>query len=131
MGLNTRELCAVSVSSKESLQALRPDGFRAGFGRYPSLAVSQVGRCAEHLDRGVVALRLRRPCSKHRGGGCWLPTRRDIAFHVARAESADGPWQNVTSKPIHGYCNFVDATGQRPARVLPGRTDRLHRDVGG
>jgi rhamnogalacturonan endolyase len=64
---------------------------------------------AERLDRGVVAV----PTGD---GAVYVGWRLlasdppDLGFWVARAETANGPWQRLTDQPLTTSCNFVDTT---------------------
>jgi rhamnogalacturonan endolyase len=72
-----------------------------------SLLGALAAPAAEHLDRGLIALR-------QSDGKVYLGWRLlawdppSIGFHVTRAESESGPWQVLTRDPIKDSCNFVD-----------------------
>lgn len=68
-------------------------------------------RAVEGLDRGVVAL-VRPDGSVYVSWRLLASDPPHTAFHVARAESAGGPWQRLTQRPGADSCNFVDAAAQ-------------------
>jgi rhamnogalacturonan endolyase len=76
-------------------------------GALSDITVSTVG-AVEHLDRGVVALRMADD-RVYLGWRLLASDPADVSFHVARSENRDGPWRSVTKDPVKASCNFVDA----------------------
>jgi rhamnogalacturonan endolyase len=71
------------------------------------LVSAHPNQAAENLDRGVVALP-RADGQVYVGWRLLSSDPADTAFHVARAESTDGPWRAITPEPLRQACNFVD-----------------------
>jgi rhamnogalacturonan endolyase len=73
------------------------------------LAPALPNHAVERLDRGVVALP-QKDGSVYVGWRLLASDPKEIAFHVSRSDSADGPWQLLTQNPLADSCNFVDTT---------------------
>jgi rhamnogalacturonan endolyase len=82
------------------------------------LIAMPLARAAENLDRGVVALP-RADGKVYVGWRLLISDPADTAFHVARAESVEGPWRTITPEPVRQTCNFVDSE--------PGGNSRYYR----
>jgi len=83
------------------------------FGTACACLTTPWGHAAEHLDRGVVALP-RKDGSVYVGWRLLQTDPPDVAFHVARAEKASGPWERRTKSLLTNACNHVDtAAGWR------------------
>ena len=74
----------------------------------PGLLAALSLEAAENLDRGLVALP-RSDGQVYLGWRLLVSDPPDVAFQVARAEQAGGPWQILTKEPLKHACNFLDA----------------------
>ena len=81
----------------------------------PGLATGQEG---EHLDRGLVVRRCREGADSwvYVGWRLLASDPEDVAFHVYR-QTADGPFERLTSKPIADSTNYVDDLASETTKV--------------
>ena len=81
----------------------------------PDLAAAQEG---EHLDRGLVVRRCREGADSwvYVGWRLLASDPEDVAFHVYR-QTADGPFERLTSKPIADSTNYVDDLASETTKV--------------
>ncbi|MGB9625219.1 MAG: hypothetical protein ACPMAQ_10190, partial [Phycisphaerae bacterium] len=75
-------------------------------------------RADERLDRGVVALR-RANGDVYVGWRLLAADPKNVAFHVYRGASAEGPFTRLTREPIRDSTNFVDDSAAAPAQRGP------------